>query len=68
MALKDVVVTASLSDNNGTVRGSSNKRQSSFIYGSILSRRSLADIFLTNVDCLGQDNKSFIDGGASHSK
>ncbi len=64
MALKDFIVTASLSDNNGTIEVSSDKHQSGFDYYSIQGGRSLENIFLTDANCLGRNNKSFSDGAA----
>jgi hypothetical protein len=65
MALNNFVVTAFISNNNGTISVSSdrNKKHSGGPYSSILYGRSLADIFLTDVDCLGRNSKSFIDRG-----
>jgi hypothetical protein len=71
MALKDFIVTASLSDNNGTsdnigtIEVSSDKHQSGFDYYSIQGGRSLENIFLTDANCcLGRNNKNFSDGAA----
>ena len=70
MALKDFVVTASLSDkngtsdNSGTIEVSSDKYQNSFNYYSIQSGRNLENIFLTDETCLGRNNKSFSDGAS----
>ena len=59
MALQDFFVTASTLDNKGTARGSTGKNQSGLMYKCTLNRSSLAEIFLTNVNCLGADDTSF---------
>ncbi|MCU0318337.1 MAG: hypothetical protein MUC61_03325 [Amoebophilaceae bacterium] len=64
MALKDFVVTASLLNNNGMVRVSSDKYRNSFIYRSMQGGRNLESIFLTDTNCLGRNNKSFADGAS----
>ena len=62
MTLKDFLVTAALSDNDGTTSSSSGKNKNSFVYKGTLDRSSLASIFLTNVNCLGADDTSFAEG------
>lgn len=63
LRLQDFLVTATLLNNIGTVMGSSRKgSQGNLYYQNDLQARSLASIFLTNVNCLGKNDTSFAQG------
>ncbi len=64
MALGDFLVTATLEENKGSVKGSSDKKRHSFIYDNTLNSCSLETLFLTNVNCLGTQDTSFSSGEA----
>lgn len=62
MAPRDFLVSATLAENQGSVKGSSDKKHNRFIYDTPLDFCSLATLFLTNVNCLGAQDTSFAKG------
>lgn len=63
MALSDFFVTASLSDPEDTVMGSSSKKNG-FVYDKPLIACSVGELLLENVNCLGAQDTTFTSGGA----
>ncbi len=64
MCLGEFFVTASLADNMGIVRGSSNRGANGFLCESTLDEQRLENLFLTNQQsyCLGKEDTHFAQG------
>ncbi len=65
MNLGEFFVTASLSDNQSGIKGSSAKMKKGFVYNETLNNCHLEKLFLTNKQsgCLGKDDTHFAQGG-----